>query len=80
MWTTDTEEKARAIIRDLTSLGLKLATAESCTGGLIAGRLDGDRRLVLRRRPRLRHLFQEAKVEMLGVNPATACRTWRRLA
>ncbi|RVK05289.1 damage-inducible protein CinA, partial [Sinorhizobium meliloti] len=32
MWTTDTEEKARAIIQDFTSRGLKLATAESCTG------------------------------------------------
>lgn len=69
MWTTDTEEKARAIIQDFTSRGLKLATAESCTGGLIAGALTGiagsssvvDRGFVT--------YSNEAKVEMLGVNP-----------
>ncbi|HXV29556.1 MAG TPA: CinA family protein, partial [Sinorhizobium sp.] len=36
MWPADIEEKARAIIADFTGRGLKLATAESCTGGLIA--------------------------------------------
>ena len=48
-----------------------IATAESCTGGLVAGALteiagssDGGR-------PRLRHLFQRSQEAMLGVPEAT---------
>lgn len=32
-------ETATALVRDLTALGLRIATAESCTGGLLAGLL-----------------------------------------
>ena len=39
MWPADIEVKAGEIIAELTARGLKVATAESCTGGLIAGAL-----------------------------------------
>ena len=42
--------------RSLPQQALKMATAESCTGGLVAGDPDRNRRLVRRLRPRLRHL------------------------
>ncbi len=38
--------------------GLKLATAESCTGGLVAGAVTADSRVLRRVHPRLRHLCQ----------------------
>ncbi|PST24608.1 CinA family protein [Mesorhizobium plurifarium] len=71
MWPADIERKARATIQDLTARGLKLATAESCTGGLIAGVLTEvagsssvvDRGFVT--------YSNEAKIEMLGVNLET---------
>lgn len=71
MWPADIEEKARSIIADLTGRRLRLATAESCTGGLIAGALTEiagsssvmDRGFVT--------YSNEAKTEMLGVNAAT---------
>ncbi|MDX0953189.1 nicotinamide-nucleotide amidohydrolase family protein [Sinorhizobium medicae] len=67
MWPADIEQKARHIIRDFTARGLKLATAESCTGGLIVGALTEvagsssviDRGFVT--------YSNEAKIEMLGV-------------
>jgi len=40
---------------------LTIATAESCTGGLVAGRADRHPRLIRRDRPRLRHLFQRCQ-------------------
>ncbi len=71
MWPADIEEKARSIIADLTGRRLRLATAESCTGGLIAGALTEiagsssvmDRGFVT--------YSNEAKTEMLGVKAAT---------
>ncbi|WP_026614304.1 CinA family protein [Ensifer aridi] len=71
MWPADIEQKARAIIKDFTARGLKLATAESCTGGLIAGVLTEiagsssvvDRGFVT--------YSNDAKVQMLGVKLAT---------
>jgi nicotinamide-nucleotide amidase len=39
MFPTDVIEEARRLIAEMKSRGLKLATAESCTGGLIAGAL-----------------------------------------
>ncbi|WEX78779.1 CinA family protein [Sinorhizobium numidicum] len=71
MWPVDIEQKARAIIADFTARGLKLATAESCTGGLIAGALTEiagsssvvDRGFVT--------YSNDAKIQMLGVSLAT---------
>ena len=39
----------------------RIATAESCTGGLIAALLDGDPRRLRRGRARLRHLLQRGQ-------------------
>lgn len=71
MWPAELEEKARAIIAEFTGRGLKVATAESCTGGLIAGALTEiagsssvfDRGFVT--------YSNEAKVEIVGVAAAT---------
>jgi nicotinamide-nucleotide amidase len=71
MWPADIEQKAQAIITDFTARGLKLATAESCTGGLIAGALTEiagsssvvDRGFVT--------YSNDAKIAMLGVGPET---------
>jgi nicotinamide-nucleotide amidase len=49
--------------------GLKLATAESCTGGLVAARLDGDPRLERRlrgRRGRVRERGEGARARRVG--------------
>lgn len=71
MWPADIEAKARTIIADFTARGLKLATAESCTGGLTAGALTEiagsssvvDRGFVT--------YSNEAKIGMLGVEAGT---------
>ncbi|MBP2237952.1 nicotinamide-nucleotide amidase [Sinorhizobium kostiense] len=71
MWPADIEEKAQSIIADLTARGQRLATAESCTGGLIAAVLTEiagssavmDRGFVT--------YSNEAKIDMLGVKAAT---------
>ncbi|AXV15648.1 damage-inducible protein CinA [Neorhizobium sp. SOG26] len=63
--------KAEQIIADFSSRGMMAATAESCTGGLIAGVLTEvpgssavvDRGFVT--------YTNEAKADMLGVSPAT---------
>ena len=60
---------ARSVIEHCLALGLKVATAESCTGGLVAGALTAvsgssgvvDRGFVT--------YSNEAKAEMLGVDP-----------
>ena len=69
MSTTAIAERAEALIHYCTANGLKIATAESCTGGLVAGALTGvsgssavvDRGFVT--------YSNEAKAEMLGVDP-----------
>ena len=38
-WPKDIEDAARAIIEDFSARGLTVATAESCTAGLVAGAL-----------------------------------------
>jgi len=62
--------RAEALIRRATAAGVTIATAESCTGGLVAGLLTSiagssavvDRGFVT--------YSNEAKQEMLGVDPA----------
>ncbi|KFB09986.1 CinA family protein [Nitratireductor basaltis] len=68
---SDTEILAGKVLRTLQQRGLMLATAESCTGGLVAGAITDingasevlDRGFVT--------YTNEAKVEMLGVDPQT---------
>lgn len=63
-------ESAQEIVKVYTSLGLKIATAESCTGGMVVAALTGipgssaviERGFVT--------YSNEAKVEMLDVAPA----------
>lgn len=63
--------KARRVIEAYTALGLKIVTAESCTGGMIAAALTDiagssavlDRGFVT--------YSNEAKIAMIGVDPAS---------
>ena len=65
----DLDRQTRALLERAASLGLTLATAESCTGGMIASLLTDV--------PGASHAFErgfvtysdEAKAEMLGVPP-----------
>ncbi|WP_291002923.1 CinA family protein [Hoeflea sp.] len=67
----DSRRLAQEIIDTFPSIGAMLATAESCTGGLIAGAITGiagssavfDRGFIT--------YSNEAKQDMLGVRPAT---------
>lgn len=71
LWPDDIERRAGEIIGIYAGRKLMVATAESCTGGLIAGALTEipgsstvvDRGFVT--------YSNEAKIEMLGVDPAT---------
>lgn len=71
LYPLDIEEKARRIISTFGERGLMVATAESCTGGLIVGALTEiagssavvDRGFVT--------YTNQAKMEMLGVAEAT---------
>ena len=71
LFTADMEELARQIIVDFTAHGFMVSTAESCTGGLIAGALTEiagssavvDRGFVT--------YTNEAKMDMLGVGAET---------
>jgi nicotinamide-nucleotide amidase len=70
-WPGDIESKAGSLISLFSERGLMVATAESCTGGLIAGILTEipgssaavDRGFVT--------YSNDAKIQMLGVAPAT---------
>ena len=70
-WPKDIEDAARAIIMDFSARGLTVATAESCTAGLVAGALTEiagsssvfDRGFVT--------YSNEAKQEMIGVSAET---------
>lgn len=71
MWPNDIQATASKIIADFTARGLKVATAESCTGGLIAGALteiSGSSAVVDRG---FVTYSNDAKIQMLGVDPAT---------
>ena len=59
------------------SKGLKIATAESCTGGLVAAPADGDLRLLGRGRARLRDLFQRGE-DRVARRPGRSDRRARR--
>lgn len=71
LFPADIEALAQRIITDFTGRGHMLSTAESCTGGLIAGALTEiagssavvDRGFVT--------YTNDAKMDMLGVSPAT---------
>lgn len=71
LFPADIEELARRIISDFTARGFMVSTAESCTGGLIAGALTDiagssavvDRGFVT--------YTNEAKMDMLGVGTGT---------
>ncbi len=71
IWPTDIEETARRIVADFTGRKLLIATAESCTAGLIAGALTEiagssnvfDRGFVT--------YSNAAKQQMIGVLPET---------
>jgi len=66
--------QAEAIIRDFTTAGLMVSTAESCTGGLIAGALteiSGSSAVVDRG---FVTYTNTAKIEMLGVQEETLIR------
>ena len=65
----DLAARAAALIRSYTERGLKVATAESCTGGLVAGLLTeiaGSSAVVERG---FVTYSNEAKAELLGVPP-----------
>lgn len=71
MWPADIEVKADEIIAKFTARDLKVATAESCTGGLIAGALteiSGSSAVVDRG---FVTYSNDAKVAMLDVETAT---------
>jgi nicotinamide-nucleotide amidase len=67
MFTPDITEAARALLEACRTRGLKIATAESCTGGLVAGALTaipGSSDVVERG---FVTYSNEAKTEMIGV-------------
>nr|WP_304655142.1 CinA family protein [Neorhizobium galegae] len=71
MFPADIEDQARRIIMDFSARGKMVATAESCTGGLIAGALteiSGSSAVVDRG---FVTYTNQAKMDMLGVADAT---------
>jgi nicotinamide-nucleotide amidase len=70
-WPEDIERKARALIAAFSERRLMVATAESCTGGLIVGALtevSGSSSVVDRG---FVTYSNDAKIQMLGVDTAT---------
>ena len=71
LFDAELEARAKALVETFITRGLKLATAESCTGGLVAGLITEiagssaalDRGFVV--------YSNEAKSDMLGVSPQT---------
>jgi nicotinamide-nucleotide amidase len=71
LFPADIEEEARGIIADFSARGLMVSTAESCTGGLIAGALteiSGSSAVVDRG---FVTYTNEAKMDLLGVKSTT---------
>ncbi|NYT30006.1 MULTISPECIES: CinA family protein [Rhizobium] len=74
LFPDDILSTAETIIRDFTAAGLMISTAESCTGGLIAGALteiSGSSAVVDRG---FVTYTNSAKIEMLGVQAETLLR------
>ncbi|MEH7876678.1 CinA family protein [Rhizobium leguminosarum] len=74
LFPQDVISTAEAIIRDFTAAGLMVSTAESCTGGLVAGALteiSGSSAVVDRG---FVTYTNSAKIEMLGVQAETLLR------
>ncbi|NKN01434.1 nicotinamide-nucleotide amidohydrolase family protein [Rhizobium leguminosarum bv. viciae] len=74
LFPQDIISTAEAIVRDFTAAGLMISTAESCTGGLIAGALteiSGSSAVVDRG---FVTYTNSAKMEMLGVQAETLLR------
>jgi nicotinamide-nucleotide amidase len=74
LFPQDIVSTAETIIRDFTAAGLMISTAESCTGGLIAGALteiSGSSAVVDRG---FVTYTNNAKIEMLGVQAETLLR------
>ncbi|MBY5547437.1 CinA family protein [Rhizobium leguminosarum] len=74
LFPDDILSAAEAIVRDFTAAGLMISTAESCTGGLIAGALteiSGSSAVVDRG---FVTYTNSAKIEMLGVQAETLSR------
>ncbi|WP_186806511.1 CinA family protein [Rhizobium leguminosarum] len=74
LFPQDIISTAEAIVRDFTAAGLMVSTAESCTGGLIAGALteiSGSSAVVDRG---FVTYTNSAKIEMLGVQTETLSR------
>ncbi|WP_205931707.1 CinA family protein [Rhizobium leguminosarum] len=74
LFPQDIISTAEAIIRDFTAAGLMISTAESCTGGLIAGALteiSGSSAVVDRG---FVTYTNSAKIEILGVQAETLLR------
>lgn len=71
LFPADIEDQARRIVSDFSARGLMVATAESCTGGLIAGALteiSGSSAVVDRG---FVTYTNQAKTDLLGVTEAT---------
>ncbi|MFB9952689.1 CinA family protein [Rhizobium puerariae] len=71
LFPADIEDQARKIIADFSARGLMVATAESCTGGLIAGALteiSGSSAVVDRG---FVTYTNQAKTDLIGVTEAT---------
>jgi nicotinamide-nucleotide amidase len=71
LFPSDIEEDARRLIADFSARGLMISTAESCTGGLIAGALteiSGSSAVVDRG---FVTYTNEAKMDLLGVKQTT---------
>lgn len=71
LYPADIEDKAQAIIAAYRDLGWMIATAKSCTGGLIAGALTeiaGSSAVVDRG---FITYTNQAKIDLIGVSPTT---------
>ncbi|TRL41492.1 CinA family protein [Rhizobium straminoryzae] len=71
IFAADILDQAKAIIRHYAALGQRIATAESCTGGMIAGALteiSGSSAVVDRG---FVTYSNAAKMDLVGVTPAT---------
>jgi len=71
VFSEDEPSLAAVVARELIARGLELATAESCTGGLVAGRLTDVPGVSAVFKQGFVTYSDEAKIERLGVRPET---------